>query len=67
MELLENMTNQTQKAKAISQILGCSFDNAKKLKNDLNGVYPSSETKDEQLERKQLIDLIKQSQTNKKG
>lgn len=52
---------ETDKAKAISQILNCNIDNAKKLKN---GKYPTNETKDEQLERKQLIDLIKRTQTD---
>jgi hypothetical protein len=59
--LLENMTNQTKKAEAISQILGCNFDNAKKLKN---GTYQTNETQTEQLERKQLIALIKQTQSD---
>jgi hypothetical protein len=64
LELLENMTNQTEKARAISQILGCNIDNAKKLKN---GEYLTSEKEDDQLERKQLFELIKQNQINKKG
>jgi hypothetical protein len=57
---LKNLS-ETEKAKAISQILGCNLHNAKKLKN---GTYPTNETKDEQLERKQLINLIKRTQTD---
>lgn len=56
-----NKLTETEKANAISQILGCNPDNAKKLKN---GTYPTTETQTEQLERKQLIDLIKQAQTD---
>ena len=56
-----NKLSETEKANAISQILGCNPDNAKKLKN---GKYPTNETKDEQLERTQLIDLIKRKQTD---
>lgn len=61
---IELISNQTEIAKAISQILGCSFDNAKKLKN---GSYQVDETMEEQLERKQLFQLIEQHQVNKKG
>lgn len=61
---IELISNQTEIANAISQILGCSFDNAKKLKN---GSYQVDETMEEQLERKQLFQLIEQHQVNKKG
>jgi hypothetical protein len=54
---LKNLS-ETEKAKAISQILGCNLHNAKKLKN---GTYPTNETKDEQIERTQLINLIKRT------
>lgn len=56
-----NKLSENDKSKVISQILGCNFDNAKKLKN---GVYQRDETQTEQLERKQLIDLIKRTQTD---
>lgn len=61
---IELISNQTEIARAISQILGCSFDNAKKLKN---GSYQVDETMEEQLERKQLFQLIEQHQVDKKG
>jgi hypothetical protein len=57
LSVLKNLS-ETEKAKAISQILGCNLHNAKKLKN---GTYPTNETKDEQIERTQLINLIKQT------
>jgi hypothetical protein len=45
---------------AVSQILGCNVYTARDL---INGDYNAKETKDEQLERHQLINLIKYKQT----
>jgi hypothetical protein len=44
----------------ISQILGCNIYTARDL---INGEYNATETKNEQLERKQLISLIKYKPT----
>lgn len=56
--------DQTLRATFISQVLGCSFDNAKKLKN---GKYQAGETNEELMERRQLLKRIKQINVDTKG
>lgn len=64
LDWIRGMSDQTLRATFISQVLGCSLDNAKKLKNEK---YQAGETIEEQLERKQLFAIIKQHQADTKG